>query len=155
MDARTNVDRRAEATTWLGVVDVLRDTVTNQRRLTAAEVTALTEGWPKSWAYGRKDEPIGRDMVLVVREFMAQLEGEGLSPRTRRGHLDNLWLLGGEIVRRMQNEHDMRQRSGRALLHTATEAGEAILIHGLSEAEHDSVDRTARRLARYLSSAGK
>ena len=71
---------------------------------------ALMDEWPQSWAGDEDDEPIGRHLTAMMRPFMAHLHGEKLSPRTLRRHLDNLWLIGGEIVRQLNDDPPLRTK---------------------------------------------
>jgi len=48
-------------------------------------------GWKRPAARGR--------MVACLRPFIEHLASSSLSPKTIRRHVDNLWMLGGEIIR--------------------------------------------------------
>jgi len=48
-----------------------------------------------------KDLPPGEALVSGLRPFIEHLALCGLAPRTIRRHVDNLWLLGGEIIREL------------------------------------------------------
>jgi hypothetical protein len=37
--------------------------------------------------------------VVCFRPFIEHLAASSLSPKTIRRHMDNLWLLGGDIIR--------------------------------------------------------
>src|ERR1017187_8110814 len=55
--------------------------------------------WAHSWMGLEKDLPPGEALVICFRPFIEHLASSSLSPRTIRRHVDNLWLLGGEIIR--------------------------------------------------------
>ncbi len=116
---------------------------------------ALMEPWPQSWAGFEEDEPVGRQLVELLRPFMRHLDQRKLSRKTLRRHLDNLWLLGGKIIRDVDDEPALRDKPARDLLLTAIAGGEAPLIRGLTEAEQRSVDAPARKLLRILSAPGE
>ncbi len=59
---------------------------------------ARMEAWPASWQADRLDLAKGKDLVAVFERFLLHLSEQGLAPSTMRRHLDNLWLLGGEII---------------------------------------------------------
>jgi len=46
-----------------------------------------------------KDLPPGEALVVCFRPFIEDLASSNLSPKTIRRHVDNLWVLGGEIIR--------------------------------------------------------
>ena len=124
------------------------------KRSASATPIAAMEEWPKSWASSRGDEVLGRELVRVLRPFVIALQQQGLSSRTLRRHVDGVWLIGGEIVRRVNDEPTSSHQSARALLLEAVEGGEALLVSGLVEEEQEAVDATARKLRRFLSSSG-
>ena len=55
--------------------------------------------WPKRWMVIDKDIPYGRDLLQPMQSFVERLIASGLKEKTIRKHIDNLWLLGGEIIR--------------------------------------------------------
>lgn len=108
------------------------------------------EQWPASWAGCKADEAPGRRLVDEFRPFITYLIAEGLSTTTVRRHLDNLWAIGGEVIRQFNDEPELRRRSARTLLLDVTDLGEAPLLHHASEAEQRSADATARKLLKFL-----
>lgn len=114
---------------------------------------ALMDPWPRSWAGVDADEPIGRDLVAVLRPFMLHLQQKNLSPRTLRRHLDNLWLIGGETIRKLHDDPALRTERASELLLQAIADGEAPFVHDLTEAEQTAMDATARKLLRFLSAS--
>jgi hypothetical protein len=114
---------------------------------------ALMDPWPSSWAGTDEDKPIGRDLVAVLRPFMLHLQQKNLSPRTLRRHLDNLWLIGGETIRKLHDDPTLRTERASELLLQAIAGGEAPLVHDLTEAEQTALDTTARKLLQFLSAS--
>lgn len=113
---------------------------------------ALMDEWPQSWAGADEDEPVGRSLTAVLRPFMRLLQHDKLSPRTLRRHLDNLWLIGGEVIRRLNYEPALRTKPPIELLLDAVAAGEAPFVDDLTEAEQAALDATARKLLHFLTS---
>ena len=58
-----------------------------------------------------KDLPVGRQLVEYFMPFLLHLAESGLSKRTIQNHVDNMWLLGGEIIRDVNEEPRLRKRS--------------------------------------------
>lgn len=122
----------------------------SKRRSTVEETTKLMEGWPSSWAGDDEDEPVGRGLVALLRPFIHDLHAQGLAGGTIRRHLDNLWLIGGEIIREVNDRPALRRKEPRSLLLKAIQDGQAPLVRDLAEREQASVDATARKLLKFL-----
>ena len=67
------------------------------------------ENWPRSWMGWEKDLPPGERLVACFRLFIQHVASSGLSPNTIRRHVDNLWLLGGEIIRDLNQTPSLRR----------------------------------------------
>jgi len=65
-------------------------------------------GWPRSWMGWEKDLPPGEELVACFRPFLEHLVSSDLSPKTIQRHVDNLWLLGGEIIRDLHHDPTLR-----------------------------------------------
>ena len=133
--------------------DANRVTPRNTRPVSRPNPTAfahLMERWPASWAGLQADEAPGRRLLDELRPFIAYLIADGLSTHTVRRHLDNLWAIGGEVIKRFNDEPELRRRSARALLLDVTDLGEAPLLHHATQTEQRSADATARKLRTFL-----
>jgi hypothetical protein len=108
--------------------------------------------WPDSWAGVPDDRPFGAGLVAEFRPFVAHLLALGLVPKTVRRHVDSLWVIGGEVIRRLNDEPALRKTNPRELLLDTVAGGEAPLAPHASEAEQRTFDATARRLLRFLTS---
>src|SRR5690349_24986389 len=64
--------------------------------------------WPQAWADEPRDVPPGRAMLVCFTPFLRDLLALPLSRTTRRRHRDNVWLLGGEVMRRWQRNAALR-----------------------------------------------
>ncbi|HKV82445.1 MAG TPA: hypothetical protein VJP02_30135 [Candidatus Sulfotelmatobacter sp.] len=62
------------------------------------------QNWPRSWMGWEKDLPPGERLVAGFRPFIEYLAISKLSPNTIRKHVDNVWLLGGEIIRDLNED---------------------------------------------------
>jgi hypothetical protein len=88
--------------------------------------------------------------VEVLKAFITDLHGRGLSQRTLRRHLDSAWAIGGGVVRGFNLEPERRSLDPVALLLDAVVGGEAPLLHGATEREQAETDATARKLEWFL-----
>jgi hypothetical protein len=55
---------------------------------------------------GPKDETYGQGILDAIRPFVEKMIAEKANAKTIRMHLDNLWLLGGEIIRDVSSNGD-------------------------------------------------
>lgn len=107
--------------------------------------------WPRSWMGLEKDLPPGEALVACFRPFIEHLANMGLSPKTVRRHVDNLWSLGGEIIRDLHYDPSLRKRTAERLLRDAVHPDGGPLVHNGSEEGQRSFDATCRKLHRFLS----
>ena len=106
--------------------------------------------WPSTWAYELNDIPAGLRMVEYFKPFLRSMLAEQLSRSTLRRHRDNTWLLGGEVIRRMQMDNGLRERPvEQVVLSLIDGEGGPLLSHHGTEAEQRSFDATCRRLFRF------
>jgi hypothetical protein len=91
------------------------------------------ENWPRSWMGLEKDLPPGEALVVCFRPFIEHLAASSLSPTTIRRHVDNLWLLGGEIIRDLNYTPALRKVPAEKLLRDVVGADGGPLIYNGSE----------------------
>jgi hypothetical protein len=97
-----------------------------------------------------KDLPRGEQLLALLRPFIKHLALSNLSPKTIRRHVDNLWLLGGEIIRDLHYDPALRKRAPERLLCSVIHEAGGPLRHNGSEEEQRSFDATCRKLCRLL-----
>src|ERR1700733_7769265 len=90
--------------------------------------------WPSSWAYEKRDIPCGLRIVECFTPFLREMLARSLSRKTLPQHRDNIWVLGGAVIRRVCLGDD----------------GGPLLSHGPSETEQRSFGATLRKLFRFL-----
>jgi hypothetical protein len=108
------------------------------------------DNWPRSWMGLDKDLPPGEELVGCLRPFIEHLASSSLSPKTIRRHVDNLWMLGGEIIRDLNYDPSLRKMAADRLLRNVIHEYGGPLIHNGSEEEQRSFDSTCRKLHRFL-----
>lgn len=112
--------------------------------------------WPQRWRIEERDRVPGQALLELFTPFLEHLRlDSGLTRRTLRRHRDNLWMLGGEIIRRLQEEPALRQRPVRDTLLDLLDddEGAPLIYPPLTEEEQRSVDSTGRKLNAFLRSA--
>lgn len=108
--------------------------------------------WPKLWHYEPADIVVGQKIVRALIPFLLELLDQGLAKKTVRRHRDNLWLLGGELIRRRYDDHALARRNVRDALQQLIEAdGGPLMWPRITQEEQDSLDATCRKLYRFSS----
>jgi len=97
-----------------------------------------------------KDLPPGEQLLAALRPFIEHLVSSSLSPKTIRRHVDNLWMLGGEIIRDLNYDPSLRKVAAEQLLRNVIYEDGGPLIHNGTEEEQRSFDSTCRKLHRFL-----
>ena len=87
--------------------------------------------WPTSWAIDG-DHEAGEELVAALTPFVHHLYDTSVATTTLRRHLNNLWALGGEIIRR---RHDDDESGNVPLLAEIVDEEGGPLLHSMDEAE--------------------
>jgi hypothetical protein len=106
-------------------------------------------GWPRSWMGLEKDLPPGQQLLILFRPFLEHLAASDLSPETIQQHVDNMWALGGEFIRDLNDNPALRKQAVERVLSDMIEYGGSLLYHG-SEDQQRSFDSTCRKFRRFL-----
>jgi len=108
------------------------------------------QDWPERWMAEEKDLPPGRRIVEYFTPFLLHLATSGLSKRTIQKHVDNMWLLGGEIIRDLNEDSSLRKVAVEQLFRKVVDQDGGPLIHNGSEDDQRSFDSTCRKFHRFL-----
>jgi hypothetical protein len=100
-----------------------------------------------------KDLPPGEKLVAHFRPFLETLVVSGLSPKAIQRHVDNLWALGGEIIRALNDNPSLRKKSIEQILDDRIDDEGGPLVYATESEEplQRSFDSTCRKLHRFLS----
>lgn len=109
------------------------------------------QSWPQRWRYQDSDIAVGERLVECFALFLVHLLGQHLSTKTLQRHRDHLWMLGGEIIRRLQDEPNLQRSAANAIIleFMDPECGPLIWPR-ITQQQQDSFDATCRRLYRFL-----
>jgi hypothetical protein len=97
-----------------------------------------------------KDLPPGEKIVEYFLPFLQHLVSLDLSRKTIRKHTDNLWILGGEIIRDLNETPSLRKVLVEDLVFEVLQEGGPLLYHGDSEQQQRSFESTCRKFRRFL-----
>jgi hypothetical protein len=106
--------------------------------------------WPHSWKGTAEDLPFGEKLVAGFELFLIALIDSGLAEQTIRRHADNLWILGGEIVRDVSMETGENRMLSWELTDFVGPEGGITSRHLHRESQVRSYDSTCRKLWKYL-----
>ncbi|MBZ5616974.1 MAG: hypothetical protein LAO23_23500 [Acidobacteriia bacterium] len=92
--------------------------------------------------------------MACFRPFIEHLVSSGLSPKTIHKHIDHLWILGGEIIRDLNETPSLRRKDvADVLLGVIDDEGGPLIYNCVSEEQQRSFDSSCRKLRRFLSSS--
>src|SRR5215471_10319414 len=94
--------------------------------------------------------PAGR-LWNASSRFLRHLLSLKLSRKTLHKHRDNLWLLGGQLIRDLHEAPRLRKRPIEEVVLTALDdEGGPLISHGACEDQQRSFDATCRKLYHFL-----
>src|ERR1700694_2378160 len=135
---------------------IVKVKTSHQHRTTGAPSSGASaycrdlDNWPRSWMGVEQDLPPGKQLLACFRPFIEHLVSSSLSPKTIRKHVDNLWMLGGEIIRDLNDDPSLRKAPAALLRRGAAQPAGGPLIHNGPEEAQRSFDSTCRRVHRFL-----
>jgi hypothetical protein len=108
------------------------------------------DDWPRQWMGFPKDLPPGEHLVQCFRPFLHHLIERQFAQTTVRKHVNNLWVLGGEIIRKLNDTPSLRNVPIDDLVFEVVEDGGPLPYGCDSEEEGRSFESTCRKLRRFL-----
>jgi hypothetical protein len=109
------------------------------------------DDWPQRWMGLPEDIPYGEEIVSIFMPFAEDLLSKGYKDKTVKKHIDNLWLLGGELIREVNMDPDLRNTEALALLlENIGTYGGPYCSHLEADEEFKSFDSTCRKLFNFL-----
>ena len=88
--------------------------------------------------------------MAYFQPFLEHLLELNLSRKTIRKHVNNLWVLGGEIIRDLNHTPALRKLPVEQLVFDVLREGGPLLYHCDSEEELRSFESTCRKFQRFL-----
>jgi hypothetical protein len=96
------------------------------------------------------DLPAAKKIVVCFRPFLEHLVSSDLSAKTIQKHVDNLWVLGGEIIRDLNETPALRRVPVERLLFDLIQDGGPSLYHNDSEEQRRSFESTCKKFRRFM-----
>ncbi len=93
---------------------------------------------------------MGEQIIQQLTPFLLHLLDQGLAKATVSRHRDNLWTLGGELIRRRYDNDELARLDAKdAIGQLIGSDGGPLMWPRITEAEQDSLDATCRKLERF------
>jgi hypothetical protein len=109
------------------------------------------EGWPRSWAGEEIDITPGRKLVEFLKPFLLYLLTTKLAPKTLHRHRDHMWMLGGEVIRSLNDEPSLRRKPvEKVAFDLLEEDGGPLIWPQITEQQQNTFDASCRKLYRFL-----
>ena len=91
--------------------------------------------------------------MACFRPFLEDVVASDLSPKTIQKHVDNVWALGGEIIRDLNENPSLRSKPIEQILADRIDEEGGPLVYAMESEEplQRSLDSTCRKLYRFLS----
>ena len=106
--------------------------------------------WPRAWMGIPEDKVFGEQLIAELKPFVESLIERGFAKKTMDRHLNNLFLMGGEIIRDISMDEDY-EADPATVLRDAVMCGEGPLCRHLhTEEEQRTYDATCRKLHKFL-----
>jgi hypothetical protein len=109
--------------------------------------------WPAAWEIDELDRAYGQALLDELKPFVRYLaETKQLSRSTLRRHLDQLFLLGGELISRINTDPNSRRQTPARFLdqHLSPEGG-PVCRHIDNDKKRRQFDATCKQLCAYRS----
>lgn len=111
------------------------------------------QDWPERWKFDEHDLAPGQAIVEFFKPFLLGLLAKNLSLKTLRRDRDNLWLLGGELIRRRYDDPNLKKLPPHtAICLLIEEDGGPLIWPRITETEQNAFDATCRKLYKYINS---
>lgn len=120
----------------------------NMNKLT--ELCPDFEEWPKRWMGDDEDLAYGIKLLEVFRPFCEHLVALDESIRSKKNDLDNIWLLGGEIIRDVSIHEEYETPPIKKLQESVGIHGGVSCRHMKTTAEEESYNKTCVKLAEFI-----
>ena len=103
-----------------------------------------------------EDVIIGQAITEQFKLFLIDLLEKERSKKTIRNYGDFLWVLGGELIRSINEDEDERKLSARELiLKYIDDSGGPYWRHADDESEHSRYDYVCKQLYKFMTSNSK
>jgi hypothetical protein len=109
------------------------------------------DNWPDEWEIAEEDIVIGKSITEQFIIFLIDRIDKGRAKKTIKNDATYLWVLGGELIRAINENEAERQLPARALiLKYIDESGGPYWRHAFDETEHSRYDSVCKQLFKFI-----
>ena len=109
------------------------------------------ENWPARWEITKQDLVVGQPIRDQLKLFLINCIEKGRSKRTVKMYSDYLWVLGGELIRRLNEDESERVLSAKDLILKHIDSlGGPYWRHARDEFEHAQYDFVCRQFFKFI-----
>jgi hypothetical protein len=109
------------------------------------------ENWPARWEIAKEDLTIGQAITAQFKLFLLDRIKKGRAKKTIKNYADFLWVLGGELIRSINENDDERQLSANDLiLKYIDDSGGPYWRHACDEIEHAKYDSVCKQFFKFI-----
>ena len=106
--------------------------------------------WPERWMGMDEDLEYGQKLLKYFEPFVFHIATGPLAEKTKKKHFDNLWLAGGELIRRVSDEADYEIDPKELILECFGIDGGPYCRHLETEYELNSYDSSCRKFYKFM-----
>ena len=117
-----------------------------------AQLCPDLETWPQRWRGDDSDLIAGQRILACFKPFLIHIIERGLATKTLKRHRDHLWMLGGEIIRRLNEDPSLQRQPiiSTLILELGDDECGPLIWPRITEQQQDSFDATYRKLRQFL-----
>ena len=106
--------------------------------------------WPNTWAGTSEDIEYGKKVIKVFKNFITSLKVTKLSRKTINSYIDDLWVLGGYVIKKLDYDEKYRKYEPQWLFPRFIDSWDGPHISDFSEFEQNRFDRTCRKFYKFI-----
>lgn len=109
------------------------------------------DDWPSSWEIEQRDREVGKAITKEFTSFLLSKIQQGRAKRTLNNYTRYLWILGGELIRQINDYEPDRKLSARELiLDSICGEGGPLWLSAFDEDENKQFDAVCRMLYKFM-----
>jgi len=109
------------------------------------------DDWPAKWEIAEEDIVVGKFITEQFKLFLIDRINKGRAKKTIKNDATYLWVLGGELIRTINEDDSERQLTARELiLKYVDDSGGPYWRHACDEIEHSRYDSVCKQLFKFM-----
>jgi len=111
--------------------------------------------WPGAWEIDQADLIIGAAILVSFKLFLLDRIEKGRAKKTIKMYASYLWVLGGELIRQVNdNPRERKLTTQELILKYVDDSGGPYWRHASDELEHQQYDSVCKQLFKFLTETG-